>query len=498
MSLKKNRKGIGARLMFWTTLLLSVSLIFVSGTVYYLLSNSLRKSDQELIMKLAKSYAHTYQQSGPERLQQDISPEVMVSILNKEGKEIFLQMPAYIDHDFEDEEELRQLKGDISRFPLKEGWRTILLLSGEEDKDFFHQWEFHLRKLALERNWTSILPLIDNDMVELYSMPIENNHWIRVGRSSEEREEHLSKIRNISLMVLVPFILFGFILSFILSRGILSPMKNLVGTINRIKAGDNKARAKIRGVGDEVDQLGEEFNLLLDHNERLITNLKSSIDNVAHDLRTPLTRFRISAEEALSKDDKSAYQEALHEGLESSENILNLLNAIMDVSESETNTMKLKKEVIAVKEFFEELVDIYTYLAEEKNISLELNIMNRPQIEGDRTRLIQAFGNILDNAIKYSPESSVIQITGESDQNFFRVTFQDQGAGISEEDLPRIWDRLYRGDKSRSTSGLGIGLSVVKAIVNAHNGQITVLSSLNKGTTFTVSLPACNVEVRRT
>lgn len=494
MSLKKSRtSGITVRLLFWIMLLLSVSLICVSGTVYYLLSNSLRKSDQELIIKLAQTYAHTYKEGGSEHLKEDISPEVMVSILDKGGKTIFLTMPSYIDHDFEDEEEILQIKQDTEKLPLKEGVNTILLLSGEEDTDILHQWEFSLRQFALEKNWTSILPLIDNDMVEIYTMPIHDGQWIRVGRSSEEREEHLARIRNISLIVLIPFLVIGFILSFILSRSILAPVNDLVSTIKRIKAGEASARAKVKGSGDEVDILGDEFNLLLDHNEKLVENLKSSIDNVAHDLRTPLTRFRISAEEALNKNSPEAYKEAVHESLESSENILNLLNAIMDVSESETKTMKLKPESIQVKDFFDELIDVYSYLAEDKHIRIQSQIDSSLCMRGDRFRLNQVFGNLLDNALKFSSPETIVEITAVSSGSSIIVSVKDQGAGIASEDVNKIWDRLFRGDKSRSTPGLGIGLSVVKAIVHAHQGQISVVSSLNQGSTFIVSLPSCNV-----
>ena len=494
MSSKKTRfSGIGPRLVLWSTLLLSFSLICVSTTVYYLLSNSLRKSDQELIMKLAKSYARSYEENGVEHLKDEVSPEVLVSIVSKRGEEKFTLMPEYIDHDFEDEEEIEQIRQATQRLPLKEGWSTILLLSGEEDKDILHRLEYKLRKYVWMNKWYSLLPLIDNDMAEVYTMKMDDDHWIRVGRSSEDREEHLAKIRNISLMVLVPFILLGIIMSFILSRKILKPVKDLAATIKQIKGGNTNARAHVRNSGDEVDQLAEEFNALLEHNEILVGNLKSTIDNVAHDLRTPMTRFRASVENSLREGSKEAYLEGLQDGLENAEDILKLLNAIMDVSEAETQTMKIHQEEIELDAFFERLADLYQYVAEEKSITIESHIPPQLLVKGDQVRLVQVFGNLLDNAIKFSEPHKTVKILASIEDEIIHISVIDEGPGIPAGDLERIWDRLYRGDKSRSTSGLGIGLSVVQAIVKAHNGTIRVESTLGQGARFIVSLPSCNV-----
>ena len=496
MSSKKVSLGIGPRLVLWSTLMLAFSLICVSTTVYYLMSNSLRKSDHELITKLARSYAHTYKERGVEKLRDEISPEVIISIVDKNNDEVFTLMPQYIDRDFEDEDEIEQIRKATKKIPLKEGWSTILLLSGEEDQDYFHKLEYNLRKFVWKNKWESILPLIDNDMAEVYTMPMDNKLWIKVGRSSEEREEQLAKIRNISLIVLTPFIFIGALMSFLLSRSVLAPVKGLVQTIRKIKGGESQARARVKNTGDEVDQLAEEFNDLLDHNEKLIVNLKSTVDNVAHDLRTPLTRFRNSAENALSKDGDENLREALQDGIENSENILQLLNAIMDVSEAETKTMKIKNEEIELHHFFEKMVELYEYVAEEKGISFELSIPKELHVKGDQVRLMQAFGNLLDNAVKFSPENSKVYISGTKLGDQVQIIVRDEGPGIPEHDLERIWDRLYRGDKSRSTKGLGIGLSVVKAVITAHKGQILVTNSAPHGASFLVTLPSCNVEVR--
>lgn len=497
MSSKKiNLNAIGPRLVIWSTLLLTVSLLAVSSTVYYLLSSSLRENDQATIRQMALDFGHNIQQKGPDGTKSMIPSNVLVVVLNEKGEEIFSSYPEYLDKDFEDEEEIAQIKHDVGVMPLKVGWYTILLLSGEEDMDLFHKIEYKARKYAWEKEWDSILPIIDNDLVEVYTLKLDNGYWIKVGRSSEDREEQLSEIRYISLIVLAPFIVLGFLLSIVLAWSVLSPVKNLADVIKRIKSGETSARGKIRGTDDEVDTLAKEFNSLLDQNEILITNLKSTIDNVAHDLRTPLTRFRASAEYALShSDDKEALKEALEDGFENSDTIIKLLNAIMDVSEAETQTMKIRHEKINLHDFITGLVDLFQYSADDKEIKLAASVNLELTVSADRIRLSQALGNLIDNALKYSHEKSTIFIRAEVLSHEIQISVEDQGPGIEKENLDKVWDRLYRGDKSRSTSGLGIGLSVVKAIAKAHQGRVLVVSELNHGSRFSLILPIRNEEV---
>lgn len=495
MSLKKiNLHGIGPRLIIWTTVLLTISLMVVSTTVYYLLSTSMRKDDRQTILKMARNYKKIHKDRGGSYLMEIIPADTLVLITDSHGKNIASSQSSFKDHDFDDGE-LEIILNEISHNPLKTGWQVYL--SKEHKAGLIQEIELLLQKIALENQWWSILPLIDNDILEIYSMPLENGSWMKVGRSSEEREEQLLEIKNISLMVILPFIILGLFLSYLLSRSILAPIKDLAKTIRRIKLGENKLRVNVKHSGDEVDLLANEFNALLDHNDRLITNLKSTIDNVAHDLRTPLTRMRSSAEFALSgADDINALKEALQDDFENSDKILALLNAIMDVSEAETQTMKIHPEEINVRELLLGLMDLYQYSAEDKEISFEVTAPLELNIHADRVRITQALGNLIDNALKFSHKGTTVCLEAYESEGNCIIKIQDEGMGIEAQDIERIWDRLYRGDKSRSTTGLGIGLSVVQAIVKAHQGSIFVESIPEKGSVFTISLPRCNASER--
>jgi signal transduction histidine kinase len=497
MSSKKiNLHGIGPRLIIWTTLLLIVSLLSVSATIYYLLSDSLRQTDKDFIYRLRISYARTLREEGIEKLKDSVSPDLYVAVVNENGQELVEILPEFIDHDFEDEKEIEQMRVGVRKLELRQGWSTILFTSGEEEKDFYHKFEHRLRLFVWERGWESILPIIDNDMVDVFVAPLEDGKWIKIGKSFEDREENLERVRNITYVLFIPFVLVSLFLSFLLARSILAPIKSLVTVISGIKKGNRSLRGEVRNFGDEVDLLTIEFNSLLDRNDALITNIKSTVDNVAHDLRTPITRFRISAENALTNNNEvNRLKEALQDGLENSEQILSLLNAIMDVSEAESETMIVKRKKLDLRNLVSELMDLFQYAAEEKSIDIKCTIPENICIEGDEVRLLQAFSNILDNAIKYSRPNGKVQIEAIVNQETVTLNFKDNGQGIEEKDLERIWDRLYRGDESRSTSGLGIGLSIVRAIVKVHHGEVKVSSKPGEGSLFSIVLPLCNVPV---
>jgi len=212
---------------------------------------------------------------------------------------------------------------------------------------------------------------------------------------------------------------------------------------------------------------------------------------VAHDLRTPMTRLRGTAEMALqSGRTVDELREALADCIEEVDRVRSLLDALMDLSEAETGAMRLRRDQVNVTELMAEAVELYSEVAEQKSIQIAVNQSAEvPPITGDRTRLIQVLANLIDNAIKYSAPGSDITTTVAPSEGGVLVTVADNGPGIEAADLSRIWERLYRGDQSRSERGLGLGLSLVRAIVEAHGGRATVESTPGHGSRFLVWLP---------
>ena len=160
----------------------------------------------------------------------------------------------------------------------------------------------------------------------------------------------------------------------------------------------------------------------------------------------------------------------------------------MDISEAETGIMKLSREPFNLAEAITDIVELYRYAADEKRIALKMEMPSRIGVSADIDRIRQVLSNLLDNAIKYTPAGGSVKISGRCRNDKAVITISDTGIGIPEEDLRKIWDRLFRGDQSRSEPGLGLGLSLVKAIVRAHGGTVSVESIPGKGSDFSITL----------
>ena len=202
-----------------------------------------------------------------------------------------------------------------------------------------------------------------------------------------------------------------------------------------------------------------------------------------------MTRLRGVAERALASHDVETQREALSTCLEESERILAMLDTLMDISEAETGTMRLTVTDVPLATLVEEVVSVYEDVAEDKQIAVRSTIDAGLTVAGDRDRLRQVLANLVDNAIKYTPSGGQVTVSARGDAGDVRIEVADTGIGIAAHDLPRIWERLYRGDQSRAERGLGLGLSLVRAIVLAHGGTVEVTTEPGRGSTFVVYLP---------
>jgi signal transduction histidine kinase len=272
----------------------------------------------------------------------------------------------------------------------------------------------------------------------------------------------------------------------------LTPVRQLIAAFRQIIT-TGKFDARIASVHprDELGQLTGLFNQMLDKNDTLIRGMREALDNVAHDLRTPLTRLRNTAERALEGEAKTeVYRDALSDTLEESGRVSLMLVTLMDISEAETGIMKLDKATLKVADLVKAVTELYEMVAEERQIVVKTDVPETIHCIADRGRLQQVFVNLLDNALKYTPKGGSVEIRASASGGETLISFRDTGIGIPANEIPRIWERLYRGDKSRTERGLGLGLSLVQAIVQAHGGKVIVESEVGKGSTFTVRLPA--------
>jgi signal transduction histidine kinase len=313
---------------------------------------------------------------------------------------------------------------------------------------------------------------------------------LQVGKSSENRQQILERFRRIVLMLSVGVLAAGLAGGIIVTRSTLRPISALADVVGRITAtGRTDERVPVGRSGDALDELSASFNVMLDRIGGLIAAMRDSLDNVAHDLRTPMARWRATAERALASDDPGARREALADCLEESDRILAMLNTLMDISEAETGTLRLVPGPVSVAALAAEVVDLYEDVAEDRGVTLTVDVPPALSAHADRERLRVALANLVDNAIKYSAPEGRVAIAGQADGEIVVIRVTDTGAGISAADLPRIWDRLYRGDSSRSERGLGLGLSLVRAYITAQRGTVEAQSTPGAGSVFTIRLP---------
>ncbi len=446
-------RAFGLRIALWyATLFIAGSIVIVLLT-YVLTATSLAQRDQQLINQKLGDYAAAYRRGGLNQLadtvraEQRTAPErLFVRVVDRGREAVVLSNP--------------------------EGWDPAQLETGS-------------------------LRLADGTLVQ-------------VGKSTEAREDLLARFRAVLGIVTLSIVVIALTGGFLVTRTAVAPIRRLTQTVRRIiRTGRTDARVPLLpgspGGDDAIDELTTLFNAMLDKIEGLVTAMRGSLDNVSHDLRTPLTHLRGAAEMALAgPPDLDRYREALADCVEEADRVLVMLNTLMDISEAESGAMQLRREPVRLAEVVARAVELYRDVAEAKGLTLEVRLKPdttpaavasaldwTPEdvvVMGDRTRLEQVAANLIDNAVKYTPSGGRVEVTVGREDGHAVLSVHDTGVGILPDELPRIWDRLFRGDASRTERGLGLGLSLVRAIVEAHGGTVEVQSEPGHGARFTVHL----------
>lgn len=267
------------------------------------------------------------------------------------------------------------------------------------------------------------------------------------------------------------FVMAVVFVSYIISIFVVSGTNKIANTAREIiETGDLSRRVQIGAQWDDLSNMAIVLNMLLDRVEELMQGVRQVSDNIAHDLRTPLTRMRGHIE---NLKDGAGKERLLNEA----DHILNTFNALLRISRLESEKKRSHFRNLNLKEIIEDVAAFYEPLAEEKSIMLSSKLEDA-EINGDRDILFQAYANILDNAIKFTPPNGKVSIELQNEQsgekNRITAKISDTGAGITNADKNKIFDRFYRGEKSRTSAGTGLGLSLVKAVIDLHGGKIEI------------------------
>jgi signal transduction histidine kinase len=313
---------------------------------------------------------------------------------------------------------------------------------------------------------------------------------LQIGETFEEVDSYLQIFRNLFLVLLIIMMFLSAFTGWFMAKRALLDMEGVTDTAMEISRGAYDRRVMVKDRFEEIKRLGQVFNTMLDRIQNLLRSMREVNDNIAHDLRSPLTRIRGAAEMSLmSERSIDDYKNMAASTVEECDNLINMINTMLDITEIESGVSEPEIENINVAQLINEACELFSPIANEKKINMTVNLQEELILRGDRKKLQRIVSNLLDNALKYTPEGGKISISASSDRGKVQIIFEDTGIGITETDLPHIFERFYRCDSSRSQKGAGLGLSLAKVFTEAMNGTISVASSINRGSRFAVTFP---------
>jgi signal transduction histidine kinase len=316
-------------------------------------------------------------------------------------------------------------------------------------------------------------------LVRVFELP--SGFRLLVGRDLEERERLYDVIVSAGQWSIALVIVLGLTGGFFVARRVLHRVDAMTETSRTIMAGDLSGRLPTAGSEDELDRLAANLNVMLERIEALMRGFKEVSDNIAHDLKTPLTRLRNRAEEALrSGKSERDYRAALEATIEESDELIRTFNALLMIARAESGQASTPMTEFDAAEIARGVGELYDPLADEKGLSLKIEAAGNLTMRGNRELLTQALANLVDNAIKYArpdeseangmPAEVVVQATG--DRESIRLSVSDRGPGIPAGERERVVQRFVRLERSRSEPGSGLGLSLVSAVAHLHGGNL--------------------------
>ncbi|WP_449241834.1 HAMP domain-containing sensor histidine kinase [Desulfovibrio sp.] len=447
------------RLTIWYAAVFFFSSVLLFGLTFFFLSGTVREQERRIVSGKIADYAAIAQNQGLDVLRDVIRQEAEYEVTT----DFFLR--------------LRDAKGAVLAEAAPLWWEGVPPGIAPGDLDENVHW-FSWRSEELE-----------SELV-VGARRVAGGGVLLVGRDRSDTEELLGTFQTLFVTVILFTGLLGVIGGTLLARRTLRPISDLIRTLSAIDKGRLDARVPMRGGGDELDGLVRLFNAMLDRIRTLVTGMRETLDNAAHDLRTPITRMRMGIEAALVEPEGGqGGRAALADCAEECERIATMMDTLMDISEAETGVMQLTLRGVDLSALVAEMAETYGYIAEEKGVVLSSRPGAPVAVTADAGRMRQALANLLDNAVKYTPAGGHVDISLERAPGHAVIRVRDDGPGITPEDQPRIFDRLYRCDKSRSVRGLGLGLALVRAVLTAHGGRVEVESAPGRGSAFVVTLP---------
>jgi signal transduction histidine kinase len=455
-------RTLALRLTFWYATVFTLSSLFIYISFYFFFASVIRNNIDNSLLNEGSEISSLLAKRGIDevKLTMDIEAEaegidkMFLRLLNDRGEELASSNKSSWG------------KIEIDRTALKE------LNDGTQS---------YVLKTALPPEYPSKTRI-------LYIM-IGNGIILQISLSLAKDEQLLLALREKFSVTITVILVLAALVGWFMARGALHGVEEVTQTAAEIAKGDLRRRVTVKDRGDEINRLAETFNSMVDRIYALITGMREMNDNIAHDMRSPITRIRGIAEMAITTDGSIGdYENMAASTIEECDFLLGMINTMLDITEIEAGSEKLTIKIVNIAELVRDACELFRPMAEDKGITINANVPETCYVNGDIQRLQRMIAHLIDNALKYTYVRGTVTVVLRLDEEQIILTVSDTGIGISETDLPHIFKRFYRCDHSRSQPGSGLGLSLSRAIARAHGGDITVKSSLEKGSTFTVAL----------
>ena len=448
------------RLALLYAIIFSTSTLFLFYFFYVFTASYMTQQMDSTIQAEIQGLAERYDQEGLQGL-----TELIAERVNRQqatGNSIYL-LTTFT---------LQPLVGNLDRWPknaaINNDWIEFRLEINEQTN------ETHLARAKIFR--------------------LPGQYGLLVGRDIHQLTEAKRRIVQALAWGLVIMVLLAFMGGLVLSRRTVRKIERINQTTKSIMSGDLSRRVPVTGRNDDFDQVADNLNQMLDRIQMLMEDIRRVSDSIAHDLRTPLARLRQNLEEArLRENPGSRSAISLEKSIREADNLLTTFNALLRIARIESGQVRAGFTSVDFHTLLDDIVEFYEPLVEEKNQTLETTIESNIHSAGDRDLLFQAFANVFENAIKYTPEKGQLSVSLIRLSTQVIVTISDNGPGIPENERENVFRRFYRLDRSRSTSGNGLGLSMVNAVIALHNGTIT-LEDNHPGLRTEIRLPLVSAE----
>ncbi len=328
-----------------------------------------------------------------------------------------------------------------------------------------------------------------------------NAYFVAIGRSLGDNQKIILGFTQIYVGLMPIMIFGGCLLGWLIAGRALTPVSEVAGAAQRISGSNLSLRIPTRGAGDELDFLIETFNRMIERLESSFNQIKQFSADVSHELRTPITAIRGQLEVALfTANDTEQYREAILNALQDVERLSQIVRALLLLSQAESGQVALHKTRLDISTVVGDIIDQFQIPAEEGRIRLVSERAKECWADVDRVQFERMISNLISNAVKFTPAGGEVRVSVNPVDGLFLIVVEDTGCGIPPEHLSHIFERFYqvRDSGASGERGLGLGLSFVDWIAKAHGGKVTVESELNRGSRFTVSLPASSLRRKDT